>query len=123
MKTTRMASWSLNAAVIAMAVGLAAPPAIADVGTESATDLVFMKALNDKSIHMTNDRAIDLAHGACSELQHGGDLISTLVYIKNNSALSDNDTVIFDGLAIYAYCQQYFPEVRAAAQSAAPQPF
>ena len=105
---------SVAAVVGAIAIGPLSVAA-ADDGTETTTDQLFIKALNDKGIHMAHDGAVTLAHSTCSQLEQGGSLRDTLFNIKNSSALSDGNTVVFDGIAVYVYCQQYFPEVRAAA--------
>ncbi|MUL64229.1 hypothetical protein BOO86_07120 [Mycobacterium sp. CBMA 234] len=104
MKSTRTAA--LFAALLSAAASVVlAVPAHAD----DQVDPMFLQVLHEKGIKLTDSNAITLAHGTCSAMRGGG-VNSALTYLKKNTTLSNDDTVKFGGLAIYAYCRELAPK-------------
>ncbi|WP_166555334.1 DUF732 domain-containing protein [Mycolicibacterium sp. CBMA 226] len=90
-----------SAAAIVMAV-----PAHAD----DQIDPAFLQALHDKGFTMSDNTALNLAHGTCAAMRSGG-VNSALAYLKKNAGTLSNDNAVkFGGLAIYAYCREFAPK-------------
>ena len=94
--------------VIAVATATAvAAPASAD----DQLDQAFLKALQDKGIAVQSDAfALDLAHSTCDLLNSGGSVEQALYQIKSKTKWSDEKSVNFGGLAVYAYCRDKLPQ-------------
>jgi hypothetical protein len=92
-------------AAVGAATALAAPAYAND-----QLDQAFLQALKDKGITVKSDAfALDLAHSTCDLLNGGGTVEEALRHIKTTTNWSDQKSVNFGGLAVYAYCQDKLP--------------
>jgi hypothetical protein len=88
------------------ATALAAP-----ASADEQLDQRFLTALRDKGIVAKSDRfALALAHSTCDVLNGGGTVEEALQQIKTKTKWSDEKSVSFGGLAVYAYCNDKMPQ-------------
>ena len=93
-------------AAVGAAIAVAAP-----ASADDQLDQAFLQALNDKGIVVTSAAfALDLAHSTCDLLNGGGSVQQALYQIKTKTKWSDEKSVNFGGLAVYAYCRDKLPQ-------------
>jgi Protein of unknown function (DUF732) len=104
MRTKRLVAAIVVAA--AAAVALAAP-----ASADEQLDQRFLTALRDKGIVAKSDGfALALAHSTCDVLNGGGTVEEALRQIKTTTKWSDEKSLDFGGLAVYAYCKDKLPQ-------------
>jgi hypothetical protein len=89
----------------------AATAVAAPASANDQIDQAFLQALKDKGIAVPSDTfALDLAHSTCDLLNGGSSVQQALYQIKNKTKWSDQKSVDFGGLAVYAYCRDKLPQ-------------
>jgi Protein of unknown function (DUF732) len=97
-------------AAMVVAVG-AATAVAAPASADDQLDQAFLQALKDKGIAVKSDAfALDLAHSTCDLLNGGGTVEKALYQIKAKTKWSDEKSVNFGGLALYAFCRDKLPQ-------------
>ncbi|MGD1237489.1 DUF732 domain-containing protein [Mycobacterium seoulense] len=83
---------------------------VAPIATADATDDVFLQALGQQGITLTNlsnQTIVNAGHGVCQDWANGATLAQTLSDVQGALGLSDHNSGYFIGAATQSYCPQY----------------